>query len=117
MGFNWWRDNAETARPNVSAQAIVTRVQAERRREHRRAQVAHAADTNMWPDGWPHEAPDHRLSVLEAHRAMQRHRDCLIDECPRKRAAWNTLIEAGKVRPDSARTYGEIVDANDRPEG
>ncbi len=115
MGFNWWRDNAGTAQPGVSAQAIVERVQAEHRRERTRAQVTRATAAGMWPDGWPHEAPDHPLSVHEAHRAMQRHRNCLIDECPRKRAAWRTLIEAGKVRPDSGRTFGEIAD-DDRHE-
>ncbi len=110
MGFNWWRDNAETAQPNVSVQAIVNRVQAERRREHPRAQVSRAAKAGMWPDGWPHEPPEHPLSVHEAHRTMQRHRGCLMDECPRKRAAWRTLIEAGKVTPDSGRAYDQSAE-------
>ncbi|MFF0487870.1 hypothetical protein ACWDSJ_19430 [Nocardia sp. NPDC003482] len=59
---------------------------------------------SVWPLGWPHEAPEEPLSVNEAHLTMQRHRGCLREECPRKRAAYQTLVEAGRIRPDSGRT-------------
>ncbi|MGW4371745.1 hypothetical protein ACWEKT_39625 [Nocardia takedensis] len=57
------------------------------------------------PAGWPHEAPERPLSVSEAHQATQRHIACHIDTCPRKAAAWRTLVEAGKVAPDARRGY------------
>ncbi|MEU2035565.1 hypothetical protein [Nocardia amamiensis] len=104
MGFNWWRE----AEPNeTSPQAIIDRVQAEWRAERRRAQAedARSADTGLWPQGWPHEAPDHPLSVPEAHATMQRHRECRVQDCPRKAAARQTLIEAGRMRPDTSREY------------
>ncbi|MCM6774234.1 hypothetical protein NDR87_12200 [Nocardia sp. CDC159] len=59
--------------------------------------------SSIWPHGWPHEAPEQPLSVSEAHRTMQRHRGCLREECPRKQAAYQTLVEAGRIRPDSSR--------------
>jgi hypothetical protein len=52
-----------------------------------------------------HSAPEHDLSVNEAHRTMQRHRGCSRDDCPRKEAAFRVLVEAGRVRPDSGRLY------------
>ncbi|WP_139347827.1 hypothetical protein [Nocardia donostiensis] len=58
----------------------------------------------MWAPGWPHEAPDQPLSITEAHQAMQRHRSCLREECARKRAAWDTLVDAGRIKPDVGRT-------------
>ncbi|MEV5649015.1 hypothetical protein AB0L57_12260 [Nocardia sp. NPDC052254] len=60
-------------------------------------------DGSVWPIGWPHEAPDSVMSVPEAHVAMQRHRGCRREECPRKRAAYLTLVDAGRLRPDSGR--------------
>ncbi len=60
-------------------------------------------DGSVWPVGWPHEAPDHPMSVAEAHSVMQRHRGCRRAECPRKRVAYLTLVEAGRLRPDSGR--------------
>ncbi|KZM68410.1 hypothetical protein AWN90_11045 [Nocardia terpenica] len=104
MGFDWWRRDTETTTPGVSVQEIVSRVQAERR-EQVQAEDARAADAGLWPNGWPHEAPDHPLSVTEAHKTMQRHRGCRADGCPRKAAAWRTLIAAKKVKPDSSRAY------------
>ncbi|MEV0359544.1 hypothetical protein AB0H71_26165 [Nocardia sp. NPDC050697] len=50
-----------------------------------------------------HSAPDGAFSVGEAHREMQVHRDCRLDECARKATAFQTLIDAGRVTPDSAR--------------
>lgn len=54
---------------------------------------------------WTHSAPDSPISVQHAHRLMQEHRSCLVEDCPRKRAAWQTLVEVGHIKPDSARTY------------
>jgi hypothetical protein len=61
-------------------------------------------DTLIWPRGWPHEPPDHTPSIVEAHHIMQRHRECLRDECPRKQAAFQALVEAGHIKPDVSRT-------------
>ncbi|WP_067479860.1 hypothetical protein [Nocardia amamiensis] len=104
MAFNWWRE----AEPDeTSPQAIIDRVQAEWRAERQRIQSkdAQPADTGLWPRGWPHEGPDHSLSVSEAHATMQRHRGCREQDCPRKAAARNTLIAAGRMKPDTSREY------------
>jgi hypothetical protein len=50
-----------------------------------------------------HHAPQGPISVQEAHRYLQQHRECQIDECDRKAAAWRVLVEEGKIRPDSSR--------------
>jgi hypothetical protein len=98
MGFNWWRD----AEPDdMSAQAIIDRVAAEWRAERERERIR--ADPGLWPTGWPHEAPEHPLSVSEAHQTMQRHRECRADQCPRKAAARRTLIDTGRMKPDTSR--------------
>ncbi|MBF6174024.1 hypothetical protein [Nocardia blacklockiae] len=60
-------------------------------------------DVSVWPIGWPHEAPEEPMSVSDAHLAMQRHRSCHREECPRKRAAYRTLVAAGRLKPDSGR--------------
>jgi hypothetical protein len=101
MGFNWWRD----AEPDdMSAQAIIDRVAAEWRTERERERIrAERPDPGLWPTGWPHEAPEHPLSVSEAHQTMQRHRECRADQCPRKAAARQTLIDAGRMKPDTSR--------------
>ncbi|MBF6296452.1 hypothetical protein IU459_02720 [Nocardia amamiensis] len=104
MAFNWWKE----AEPDeTSPQAIIDRVQAEWRAERQRIQAkdAQPADTRLWPQGWPHEAPDHPLSVPEAHATMQRHRGCRVQDCPRKTAARQTLIAAGRMKPDTSREY------------
>lgn len=54
---------------------------------------------------WVCAAPPRRFTVDQAHTAMQLHVDCLIDECPRKRHAYNVLLQAGHVRPDSGRVH------------
>ncbi|BDT95731.1 hypothetical protein IFM12275_57070 [Nocardia sputorum] len=101
MGFDWWRDGEQD---DMSAQAIIDRVAAEWRAARERQRLrAEQPDAGMWPTGWPHEAPDTPLSVTEAHLAMQRHRACRTDQCPRKAAARQTLIEAGRMRPDTSR--------------
>lgn len=53
--------------------------------------------------GHPHAAPELPLGVSEAHSTMQRHRGCLREDCPRKQAAYQVLVEAGRIRPDSSR--------------
>ncbi|WP_157978810.1 hypothetical protein [Nocardia aurea] len=58
---------------------------------------------SIWPHTWTHEAPDSPPDVDEAHREMQVHRNCRLDGCARKAAAFQTLIEAGRVVPDSSR--------------
>ncbi|MGQ4597071.1 hypothetical protein [Nocardia sp. R6R-6] len=95
MGFDWWR-NAEP--DETSPQAIIDRVQAEWR-----AQRATQTNPGHQPTGWPHEAPEHPLSVPEAHATMQRHRGCRADGCPRKAAARQALIDAGRMVPDASR--------------
>ncbi|WP_246011768.1 hypothetical protein [Nocardia mexicana] len=62
-------------------------------------------DVSVWPIGWPHEAPEEPMSVSDAHLAMQRHRGCRREECPRKRAAYQTLVEEGRLKPDSGRVH------------
>lgn len=101
MGFNWWREEDSDS---ASVQELVDRVQAEWRTEHRRERVrAEQPDARLWPTGWPHEAPEHPLSVPEAHQTMQHHRQCCADQCPRKAAARQVLIDAGRMRPDTSR--------------
>ncbi|MCM6777917.1 hypothetical protein NDR87_31535 [Nocardia sp. CDC159] len=102
MGFDWFRDNSSTAQRAVSTRSSVG-VHDDRRRERIWAEDARAADQGMWPNGWPHEAPDGLMSIPEAHQTMQRHRGCLRTECPRKEAAYFVLLEAGRIRPDSSR--------------
>ncbi len=43
------------------------------------------------------------LSAAEAHRLMRLHLRCSVIDCDRKAAAWRTLVEAGKIRPDAGR--------------
>jgi len=105
VGFSWWRE----AEPDgTSVQEIVDRVQAEWRAERRREQIredAARAAAGLWLGGWPHEAPEHTLSMTEAHATMQRHRGCRVNDCPRKAAARCVLIEAGRMRPNTSREY------------
>ena len=50
-----------------------------------------------------HSAPIEPLSTDRAHAIMQEHRSCLVAECARKRAAWDTLRHAGHITPDRYR--------------
>lgn len=101
MGFNWWR---EPEPDDTSVQAIIDRVQDEWRAQRRRERVrTELPDAGVWPTGWPHEAPDHPLTSPEAHLTMQRHRDCRTDQCPRKAAARQVLIDTGRMKPDTSR--------------
>lgn len=56
-------------------------------------------DATLWPTGFPHDAPDEPFTVFQAHKAMQLHRNCQKEECPRKSAAFRTLVEAGTIKP------------------
>lgn len=106
MGFDWWRNRTETPDQGPSVQEIVDRVQAEWRTERSRLEAgktASASTAALWPHGWPHEAPDYEMGALEAHQTMQRHRECRTDHCPRKAAARQALIDAGRMRPDTGR--------------
>jgi hypothetical protein len=111
--FDWLGRGSDEPSPPAanSAEEIIARVEAERRRERIMAEDARRADDGMWLNGWPHEAPARPLSVHEAHLTTQRHRECPMDRCPRKRAAWRTLIEAGRVTPDSSRTHAQTFRA------
>ncbi|MBF6175907.1 hypothetical protein IU476_31035 [Nocardia blacklockiae] len=53
--------------------------------------------------GWTHDAPAEPFTPNQAHKAMQQHRECPVEDCDRKRTAFQTLIEAGRVKPDSGR--------------
>ncbi len=53
---------------------------------------------------WTHDAPVGPLTPDHAHTIMQMHVECRVDDCPRKRAAFRTLVEAGRIKPDSGRT-------------
>lgn len=75
---------------------IQQRVRRERNTGDGPAVSTHSAD-------YSHAAPDHQLSILEAQRTMQRHLDCRVGDCPRKTAAWRTLVNVGRIKPDSAR--------------
>ncbi|WP_069160135.1 hypothetical protein [Nocardia altamirensis] len=101
MGFNWWR---EAEADDTSVQAIVDRIQEEWRAERRRQQVrAELSDAVAPHTVWPHEAPDRPLGISEAHAAMQLHKECRADQCPYKAAARQTLIDAGRMKPDVSR--------------
>lgn len=61
------------------------------------------AAEHIWPSTWTHDAPEQPLTADEAHHEMQVHRTCRLDGCARKAAAFQTLIEAGRVTPDTSR--------------
>ncbi|WP_067678556.1 hypothetical protein [Nocardia miyunensis] len=54
----------------------------------------------QWPAEWTCAAPLSPFTIPQAHRIMQLHRD---HDCPRKHAAFATLVAAGRITPDSAR--------------
>ncbi|RDI47023.1 hypothetical protein DFR68_10918 [Nocardia mexicana] len=54
---------------------------------------------------YTHAAPGRGFTVPQAHRAMQQHRTCRREDCPRKRAAYQALVDARRLRPDSGRAY------------
>jgi len=81
LPLNRRRDN------DTSVQAIIDRIDAERH-----------ADCECRED---FRRP---MDISKAHRTMQEHKDCRVDECQRKRQARRTLIEAGRLKPDGSRT-------------
>lgn len=110
VGFNWRREpdsnTVEAIAHRIKAdQAEHDQIIAERRRQQIQAEDSRAADSGLWAHGWPHEAPDRPLSVKDAHMTMQRHRGCHAQDCPRKDAARQALIAAGRMKPDASREY------------
>ncbi|WP_280369362.1 hypothetical protein [Nocardia wallacei] len=57
----------------------------------------------LWAVGWTHEAPEYPVTVATAHRIMQQHLACNREDCPRKRVAYQVLVEARHIKPDSGR--------------
>lgn len=53
----------------------------------------------MLPPEWPCAAPRLPFTPDRAHVEMQLHIDCLVHECPRKMAAYRTLVTAGHIVP------------------
>ncbi|MBF6175967.1 hypothetical protein [Nocardia blacklockiae] len=86
--FDWWRGGFGDDQAGPSVQEIRARLGRERS-----------------AIGWTHDAPYSPLTVRHAQTIMQQHRACSVEDCPRKRAAWRTLIEAEKIKPDSSRNY------------
>ncbi len=56
----------------------------------------------VWPAHWSCELPGRPLTLAEAHRAMQLHRE---HDCARKRVALAMLVAEGRITPDSSRHY------------
>ncbi len=54
-----------------------------------------------------HSGPDRPLSLERAHRVMQVHSGCSTEDCPHKRAAYEMLVNAGHLVPDSSRRHPE----------
>ncbi|MBB5915107.1 hypothetical protein BJY24_003974 [Nocardia transvalensis] len=52
---------------------------------------------------WTHAPPGRPFTIPQAHRVMQLHKACRREDCPRKRAAYQTLRDAGRLKPDSGR--------------
>lgn len=52
-----------------------------------------------------HSAPEVPFTVDQAHDAMRFHRECGAYYCPKKKAAFDALIAAGRIVPDSSRSY------------
>lgn len=50
-----------------------------------------------------HSTPIQPLTLERAHRVMQVHTGCSTDCCRNKRAAYQVLVEAGHIVPDSCR--------------
>jgi hypothetical protein len=54
----------------------------------------------QWPAEWTCATPTHPFTLADAHHWMQAHRD---HDCARKRAAFDALVAAGRIAPDSFR--------------
>jgi len=53
-----------------------------------------------------HPAPQAPLTVIEAHRLMQRHLYCTVHGCAAKSAAFELLVEVGHISPDRSYFFG-----------
>ncbi|MBB5918726.1 hypothetical protein BJY24_007638 [Nocardia transvalensis] len=62
-----------------------------------------------WPREWTCTTPAQQVSLDDAHRWMQLHRE---HDCARKRAAFAALVAAGHITPDSSRRHRPV----ERPE-
>lgn len=91
MNFKWFGE-AEPE-PENAAKTIIDRVQREQ---------GVISQTLPIPDA--HGAPPWPMTINQAKYAIQVHRGCRIEDCPRKRAARQVLIDAGKLRPRNDRT-------------
>jgi len=58
-----------------------------------------------------HAAVPATMSTGYAHRIMQLHLDCTVSICPVKRQAKMTLIEAGRLVPDTHRDHAPVMGA------
>ncbi|MFI6571505.1 hypothetical protein [Nocardia fluminea] len=80
MGFDWLGREIHPVGDGNTVPEIIDRVEAERR----------AAQ---------HAAPEQMFTIEQAHREMQRHKDCSAIDCPRKQAARDVLIRARRMVP------------------
>lgn len=56
------------------------------------------------PDTGPcHSRPDEPFSCAEAHEVWRDLINCDVETCPKKQAAFDTLVEAKKVTPSTSR--------------
>lgn len=51
----------------------------------------------------PHQAPAQPFTINQAHAVMQLHVACRAKKCPRKAAALQTLISAGRLIPPASK--------------
>ncbi|WP_433631403.1 hypothetical protein [Nocardia sp. CA-120079] len=58
--------------------------------------------TVEWPEAWTCGPPEQPFTLADAHVAMQLHRE---HDCERKHAAFDTLVAAGRINPDSTRRH------------
>lgn len=63
-----------------------------------------ARSSSIWDRCFHHTAPEEPFDIFEAHRAMREHKGCLREECARKQAAWDVLVAAHRIVPDTGRT-------------
>ncbi len=50
-----------------------------------------------------HQAPEQPFTTDQAHAVMQVHMACRAEKCPRKAAALQTLITAGRLIPSASK--------------
>lgn len=59
-----------------------------------------AVQMDSYLSAWSHDAPGISLTISQAHDVMQLHRECRMENCDRKRAAYWMLVAEGRIRPD-----------------